>query len=1177
MTVAAPPPSGISGLTPTQVRSQLLRMGWPCVLPIVAHDANAHNGRGKAPGIRKWAVRAVFEGDATTTAELADWQKRERQWPGTGLGCGGVVAIDIDLAADADRAADAVRIAFEVFGETPFIRQGQAPKVALIYRAAEPIQSQHLKVADGSGDGLDVLGEGTQFVAIGVHSKTLKPYIWIGAETPLTAGPDEAPEITVAQVDAFLARMRGVMELNSTGGRAGKGRGNGGDGQIVRDETGRVIDGREFHLTRTVYAVALAMRAENAELTVATLTDRAWASFTASTLLTDDRWTPEAVKVKALALLDRARRGLVSLDPKPVEVEPAAEPTYPDLRRSLAEAEAETRAVVAAFFETHAPAWKAERATWEVEAAEAKEAGLPVLAEPIPTAWAARVETALGKTALAIAEAAKAAKAGLRVVYAAPMHSLLSELSERFAAEGVEAKVYRGYTSDDPDAPGNAMCLDLAAVQDARDAGGDVRSTVCETKAGTVKLRCPFFDQCGMQRQRKAKPAVWLIPHALLFHKRPSFIPAPDALVIDEGFAMSALPDKAARLSLDAIERAPIQPDEQSNVVSFAANDLESARGSLLRALRDHKDDGPLQRDVLVRHGVTASVARHAYKLEWSRRRDPGITPGMPKKARRAMVAAVGQHNKDVIALAGLWTELRIFLEAGAELSGRLCLRFDGESNARNVERRSLDTVRSSWQAPALLLDATLPAPALVEPVLHQSVEIRADITARWSAHVAVRQIVGAPVTARKLGIVERQEAETPRRSVTDLLRLIRLRAALVAPRVVVVIGPQALIGILREIGLPENVEAGHFGAIAGIDRWAGAAGLICIGRQQPGPRVVEPLAGIITGKAIEPLPEGESGGVWYPRAEGAIRLTSGRCIRVEHERHPDPVAEALRWQITEANIIQAIGRLRALRRGPDAPAFLDIINDVPLPVSVGAVVPWDEARVGAWAEMATEGVLMESPADIEACFPELAPTRKTAREVALPTMALTSIREIYIDVRAIVTAGENKPETGLPDPSIGVPTIVRWATYKRLGRYAPARVLLLPNAPADLHSWLFDRLGALAWVKIEEPEAPAAQTGSATAPKPATASPPPAEERAMPPESRPRAPLLRTADYDLELVASFRPVVDIAPNPQRPALVRPGLRRWHPPARGEVIRFPAAIRRHLAASPGPHRLEAAE
>ncbi|MBE7203343.1 MAG: hypothetical protein INR70_36870, partial [Parafilimonas terrae] len=233
----------------------------------------------------------------------------------------------------------------------------------------------------------------------------------------------------------------------------------------------------------------------------------------------------------------------------------------------------------------------------------------------------------------------------------------------------------------------------------------------------------------------------------------------------------------------------------------------------------------------------------------------------------------------------------------------------------------------------------------------------------------------------------------------------------------------------------------------------------------------------------------------------------SGQGVRVERGQHPDSMVEALRWQITEAGLIQAIGRLRALRRGPAAPAFLDIINDVPLPLSVDAAPTWDDAKPGAWAEMASEGVLLESAADITACFPESAPTRKTAREIALPTLALTSIRDLYIDVRANV----------------------RLASYKRLGRFAPARAGLLPNAPADLKTWLSDRLGAIEWVRFEEPEAP-----KATDPQPAPATPP-------------RWP--RCADLAPELAAAYHLVIDVPAPPPKPHVpVIPEIVRWWPP-----------------------------
>jgi hypothetical protein len=117
---------------------------------------------------------------------------------------------------------------------------------------------------------------------------------------------------------------------------------------------------------------------------------------------------------------------------------------------------------------------------------------------------------------------------------------LLTELAERFAKEGIEARIYRGYTSPDPEAPGQMMCLDIPAIEDAKAVVGPIPSTVCTRKANGQSHYCQFHNHCGMTRQRVAKPAVWLVPHSLLFHARPSAIPTPDALVIDEGVTLVA-------------------------------------------------------------------------------------------------------------------------------------------------------------------------------------------------------------------------------------------------------------------------------------------------------------------------------------------------------------------------------------------------------------------------------------------------------------------------------------------------------------------------------------------------------------------------------------------------------------------------------------------------------------
>jgi hypothetical protein len=94
---------------------------------------------------------------------------------GTGIKLGhGLVAIDIDVL-DAELAD---RIEFETvraLGPAP-CRIGRAPKRLLLYLVEGDLPYRKLRLKDGQA--VEVLTEGRQFVAAGIHPYTLKPYNW---------------------------------------------------------------------------------------------------------------------------------------------------------------------------------------------------------------------------------------------------------------------------------------------------------------------------------------------------------------------------------------------------------------------------------------------------------------------------------------------------------------------------------------------------------------------------------------------------------------------------------------------------------------------------------------------------------------------------------------------------------------------------------------------------------------------------------------------------------------------------------------------------------------------------------------------------------------------------------------------------------------------------------------
>ncbi|AIQ89590.1 bifunctional DNA primase/polymerase [Methylobacterium oryzae] len=1029
----ASPRSGVDRLTALDVRLQMRANGWPSI-PITPHDED-HKSAGKRPAIRDWQRHAVYDEKAPLPL-LREVESVARRYPdaqGTGIPCGSVIGIDIDVS-DPALVGEIEAMAVSAFGPTPFVREGRAPRRLLVYRAEEAMPKSAHKALNGGSDGIDIQAVGSQFVAFGIHQVTRRPYRWLG-ESPLTASPEAAPEITAEKVTAFLSLVNGVLPLSASGsGR--KRTGGGGFVEVVRDAEGFVIDGREQHMTNVVWRAACRLSERGEPLTLETLTDAAWANFqaTARTIVEGREWTKAEAEAKARATLDRVKRGLAKLPAK----REAVAPTYPDDARALTDAEAAVRAGADEFFERYAPEYRNALAIFN---------GGGALLQPMPRGKIFRIEAGVGKTDAAVVAAARAIRAGLSVVFAVPRVDLGDELATRLARQGIIAHVWRGRERPDPEAPKTRMCLNPSAVDDAREAGAwSIAATVCEqqdTKARRI-VRCPHFETCGYMRQREAAPQAWIVTHAMLFLPLPAAIGRVDALAIDEAFVSGGIAQKPVSRALDEIEGAGVLAGSEN------ASKMKAWREALIRAARA-SEDGPLSHAALAAAGLTADDAASARGFEQARYADPGITPLMEPRERKRRAAETGASNKLARDLIALWDEIAAFLDGETPKSGRMRLARDPESGARIIELRPLTTVHASWRAPTLILDATAPPPSVIEPVLGLEVDEIASIAAEWSPHRFVRQIVGAPVSSTKLGLTGKGEGNA--RTFDDLRRLIVLRAALAYPRDIAIVAQATVEERLAGMGLPANVVMGHFNGLSGRNDMEAVAGMIVIGQAMPPIFSMEADAGTLTGVPVEVadtvLKPGERR--WYPRVPGAIRLRDGSSHPVDHYRHSDPTVEALRWQICEGQLIQAIGRLRPLRRGPDESFFLDIVSNVPLPITVDRVEEWSAVRLGAWADMAAEGVVLTAASDIQAAFPDLAASAKAAQNMSEAVrLTLRSNIDSYIDLGVSVSLVE----------------------VKRAGRYAPTEIVALPNGPRgpnSLKRWLSERgLGPIERITVK-------------------------------------------------------------------------------------------------------------
>ena len=201
--------------------------------------------------------------------------------------------VDIDVLSDPDLAHRVQALAFEYLGITPFIRVGQWPKRLLVYRkrrdrfeaydrgkrvrlSSSAVRSVAFKAANGSGDGIEILSSGKQFVIDGFHYKAGQPYRWVGEASPLEDRPRDAPLTTQEQVDAFLAAVEKIMPLTSATSRRG---GNGGNAARHVNTAGLVDDGRESCLRDCIWAAAHEIEEEGDALTAAAVADWGWKLF----------------------------------------------------------------------------------------------------------------------------------------------------------------------------------------------------------------------------------------------------------------------------------------------------------------------------------------------------------------------------------------------------------------------------------------------------------------------------------------------------------------------------------------------------------------------------------------------------------------------------------------------------------------------------------------------------------------------------------------------------------------------------------------------------------------------------------------------------------------------------------------------------------------------------------
>lgn len=190
----------------TALRLALRRQGYRPV-PV----AGAHlkiKSAGKRPLLTGWATICADADEA----EIRRWARDQAGCTNTGLLCGDLVGVDIDVL-DERHARHLAGLAADMLGATPTRRIGRAPKLLLAFRAATPfdkVQTPEFHLPDGMVARVEVLAKGQQFVGFGIHPDTREPYHW-PESSPLEVPLASLPTVDAALCSAYVAAAEGYL------------------------------------------------------------------------------------------------------------------------------------------------------------------------------------------------------------------------------------------------------------------------------------------------------------------------------------------------------------------------------------------------------------------------------------------------------------------------------------------------------------------------------------------------------------------------------------------------------------------------------------------------------------------------------------------------------------------------------------------------------------------------------------------------------------------------------------------------------------------------------------------------------------------------------------------------------------------------------------------------------
>jgi hypothetical protein len=493
-------------------------------------------------------------------------------------------------------------------------------------------------------------------------------------------------------------------------------------------------------------------------------------------------------------------------------------------------------------------------------------------------------------------ETAKRCGEGTIVFFMPDLGLANEQLAElRAALPHLNIELYLGIRQPDPTSPKHKMCR-RHRVDDLASRGIPIKSLCGSKQTGYCKhhANASAATPCAYSQQTLKTPNIWICTHVMLFNKSPEFFGPTTLKVIDESFFRSAY---SSQLSIEV--------DEIENKTRYRKDSyLLNLAYHVCNHIRNMKD-GHLDVSVLSGYAnnrlVSAldTIAKVSVNL-------------LPSSTDQDIDDAIDQYKgSQSYALDMFWSSIALLARMHIGHTPFLVKKTD--SGKTRVKLPHFLYPDHTWESPTVLLDSTMPVE--VNKKFFKNLEVERIDT--QTSHTRYIQITDSLLS-------KTQFTRTPSTydRVLEIVSVVARQIPDAHPTKILLACNKTVEAKLQQMGLPAKCETIHYGAVTGSNKYNDVPCIIVVGRLEI-PIIEAELQAALLDERPWDMP-----GKNYPQRQVIVKDQT-----LPAYYHPDPLTEEIRRYWNEGQILQAIGRGRAIRRSVRNPLDVILLTNVPLPI----------------------------------------------------------------------------------------------------------------------------------------------------------------------------------------------------------------------------------------------------